>query len=180
MRVKLLGLIAAMALVAACETAPQQSSTATGAGAGAGAASTASTASTAAAPGARRPAEGSVAEFPQPIGDRVLFDLDKYNLRPDARTALERQAAWLSRYPQVTVTIEGHADERGTREYNLALGERRANSVKDFLVTLGINANRVRTISYGKERPEVVGSNEDAWAKNRRGVTAISGGAPAS
>ena len=86
---------------------------------------------------------------------------------------MERQAAWLKRFPNLNVSIEGHADERGTREYNLALGERRANSVKDFLISQGIDPRRVRTISYGKERPVALGSNGAAWSQNRRGVTAV-------
>ena len=97
------------------------------------------------------------------VGDRVFFDFDKYNLAPEARAALSKQAAWLGRFSSVTVRVEGHADERGTREYNLALGERRANSVKDYLVAAGVNPERIKTISYGKERPVALGSNEGAW-----------------
>ena len=107
------------------------------------------------------------------VGDRVFFDFDKYDLKPEARKALDRQAAWLKANPSVTFTLEGHADERGTREYNLALGERRANSVKDYLVSLGVNPARLKTISYGKERPVALGSNEAAWGQNRRGVTRV-------
>ena len=112
------------------------------------------------------------------VGDRVYFDFDKYNLKPDARGTLEKQAAWMKKYASVVISIEGHCDERGTREYNLALGERRANSVKDFLVQLGISPGRVKTISYGKERPVALGSNDQAWAQNRRGVTVVTGGSP--
>ncbi|MBM3503756.1 MAG: peptidoglycan-associated lipoprotein Pal [Alphaproteobacteria bacterium] len=107
------------------------------------------------------------------VGDRVFFDYDKFDLKPEARRTLERQAAWLKRFPNVNLTVEGHADERGTREYNLALGERRANSVRNFLVSQGIEARRVRMISYGKERPVALGSNETAWAQNRRGVSVV-------
>ncbi|MGE0254967.1 MAG: peptidoglycan-associated lipoprotein Pal [Alphaproteobacteria bacterium] len=107
------------------------------------------------------------------VGDRVFYDFDKYNLKPDARAQIERWAAWLKTYPNVKVTIEGHADERGTREYNLALGERRANAAMEYLVSLGVNANRVKTISYGKERPAVLGSNERAWSQNRRAVAVV-------
>jgi len=107
------------------------------------------------------------------VGDRVFFDFDKYNLDSNARRTLEKQAAWLKTNASLSVTIEGHADERGTREYNLALGERRANAAKDYLVALGISPGRVKTISYGKERPVALGSNEAAWAQNRRGVTTV-------
>jgi len=116
---------------------------------------------------------GSQQDLAQNVGDRVLFGFDKYDLSPEAQATLERQAAWLRQYPSVTVSVEGHCDERGTREYNLALGERRANSVKNYLVALGVDPNRIQTISYGKERPAVPGSDEAAWAQNRRDVTAI-------
>jgi peptidoglycan-associated lipoprotein len=119
-------------------------------------------------------APGSVEEFQVGVGDRVFFDYDSYEIRQDAQDTLKKQAAWLQQYGQYTVTIEGHCDERGTREYNLALGERRANSVKNYLVALGVNANRVQTISYGKERPENAGHDEIAFSQNRRGVTVLS------
>jgi peptidoglycan-associated lipoprotein len=107
------------------------------------------------------------------VGDRVFFDFDKYNIRADQRGTVEALAAWLDTNPSVTLTIEGHCDERGTREYNLALGERRANSVRDYLVALGINPGRLSTVSYGEERPAVLGSNDSAWAQNRRGVFVV-------
>lgn len=107
------------------------------------------------------------------VGDRVYFGYDRYDLTPEALTQLQMQAQWLQQYPNVRVTIEGHADERGTREYNLALGDRRATSVRDYLVSLGVSANRISTISYGKEMPEVLGSNAQSWARNRRAVTKI-------
>jgi peptidoglycan-associated lipoprotein len=107
------------------------------------------------------------------ISDTVLFGFDQYDLSADARATLDRQAAWLRQNPQRSITIEGHCDERGTREYNLALGDRRANSVKNYLVTLGIPADRIRTISYGKERPAAIGASEAAWAQNRRAVTVV-------
>jgi peptidoglycan-associated lipoprotein len=107
------------------------------------------------------------------VGDRVFFDTDRYDLRPDAQATLQALAAWLNANPQVTLTIEGHADERGTREYNLALGERRANSVRQYLVSLGTNGNRLAVISYGEERPEALGSDEASWARNRRAVFVI-------
>ena len=118
--------------------------------------------------------QGSIEDFQVNVGDRVFFDYDSYEIRPDAQNTLQQQAAWLQQYGQYSVLIEGHCDERGTREYNLALGERRANSVRNYLVALGIDGNRIQTISYGKERPEVPGSDESAWAQNRRGVTTLS------
>jgi peptidoglycan-associated lipoprotein len=120
---------------------------------------------------------GSAEDFRVNVGDTVHFDFDKYDVLENDKTTLQRQAAWLSKYPSVRVTIEGHCDERGTREYNLALGARRANAVKEYLVSLGLSAARADTISYGKEHPICTESNEDCWAQNRRGVTTISGGA---
>lgn len=102
------------------------------------------------------------------VGDRVFFDFDSSSLRPDARQITESFGAWLQARPTVITTIEGHTDERGTRAYNLALGERRANSVKRYLTTLGVASNRVNTVSFGEERPAVTGSTKDAWALNRR------------
>lgn len=164
---KLLGVAAAVLMLAACETTPEQAGAAGGAGGAAGAPSTAATT----APGARAVVPGSQEDFVVNVGDRVFFDFDKYNLKPPARATLDRQAAWLKQYAGKRVVIEGHCDERGTREYNLALGERRANSVKNYLINQGIAANRITTISYGKERPVALGSNEAAWSQNRRGVT---------
>ncbi len=123
------------------------------------------------------PAPGSEQDFVVNVGDRVYFDLDRYTIRPEAYPRLDAQVAWLQRYPQVTVRIEGNADERGTREYNLALGARRAESVRSYLVERGVSAGRIDTISYGKERPIAAGSNEEAWARNRNGHTAIVSGA---
>jgi peptidoglycan-associated lipoprotein len=105
--------------------------------------------------------------------DRVFFDLDSYGLDDTDRATLTRQAAWLAQYPNVNVTIEGHCDERGTREYNLALGERRANAAKNFLASLGVAPGRMSVVSYGKERPEALGSDEQSWAQNRRAVTMV-------
>ncbi|MFN7174613.1 MAG: peptidoglycan-associated lipoprotein Pal [Thermaurantiacus tibetensis] len=120
---------------------------------------------------------GSMADFLARAGsDRVFFGFDRYDLDADARATLDRQAAWLRQYPAVRVTIEGHADERGTREYNLALGERRANAVRTYLAANGVAASRMTVISYGKERPAVDGSNEEAWAQNRRAVTVLVSG----
>ena len=114
-----------------------------------------------------------MAEFQQKVGDRVFFDLDSAQLRPDGRETLTKQAAWLKQYTNYAITVEGHADERGTREYNLALGARRAQTVASYLAAQGVPAGRLKTISYGKERPEVVGSDEGAWSRNRRGVTTL-------
>jgi peptidoglycan-associated lipoprotein len=119
------------------------------------------------------PAPNSVEYFNQVVGNTVNFDFDKYDLRADAQAILRGQAAWLNQNPSRTVTVEGHCDERGTREYNLGLGERRANAVKNYLVSLGVAASRIKTISYGKERPICVASDESCWAKNRRGVSAV-------
>lgn len=156
-RAKYLTLVAAVALLAACDTTPKDTGAATGTG-------TAQTSTI-------RP--GSQEDLVVNVGDRVFFGFDRYDLSPEARATLDRQAQWLGTYGSVTVTIEGHADERGTREYNIALGERRANSVKNYLAAAGVNASRVKVVSYGKERPAVTGSNEAAWAENRRGVTVV-------
>lgn len=114
-----------------------------------------------------------VADFEKNIGDRVFFGLDKSDLSNNAKSQLEKQANWLKSHPSVKATIEGHCDERGTREYNLALGERRAESVRKFLVNHGIETDRLDTISYGKEKPAVIGTNEESWKQNRRAVTVI-------
>jgi peptidoglycan-associated lipoprotein len=117
---------------------------------------------------------GSAADFAAQSGsDRVLFQFDSYELDEDARTVLGKQAEWLARYPSIRVTVEGHADERGTREYNLALGDRRATAAKNFLAAQGVDAGRMTTISYGKERPAAEGSDEASWAQNRRAVTVV-------
>jgi peptidoglycan-associated lipoprotein len=122
-------------------------------------------------------APGSEQDFVVNVGDRVYFDLDSYSIRPEAFPRMNAQVAWLQRYPNVTIRIEGNADERGTREYNLALGARRAEAVRTYLIERGVNAGRIDTISYGKERPIAEGSNEDAWARNRNAHTAIVSGA---
>jgi len=157
---KLLCLAAALVLVSACDTL--------GLGDGSGGAngSGGNGRMGAAAPGTQD-------ELVVNVGDRVFFGFDKSDLSSEARATLDRQSAWLKKYGSVKVTVEGHADERGTREYNLALGERRATAVKNYLVAAGISAARVKTISYGKERPAVIGNNEAAWAQNRRGVTVV-------
>jgi peptidoglycan-associated lipoprotein len=165
MRFKFLTMLAAVALLAACETAPES----TGNTGSSGASSNNSS-----APAVVQIQGGSQEDLVVNVGDRVFFAFDSSDLGAEARAALEKQAAWLKKYGAVRVTLEGHCDERGTREYNLALGERRANAVKDYLVALGINPSRINTISYGKERPAAIGHNEVAWAQNRRGVMVVS------
>jgi peptidoglycan-associated lipoprotein len=155
---KVMTAFAALTLLAACG-----SSTTDTAATGAGAATNASAG----------PRPGSQEDLVANVGDRVFFDTDESGVRADQRSVLERQAAWLARYPQVTVQLEGHADERGTREYNLALGQRRANAARDVLVAGGTAGARISTISYGKDRPAALGSTEDAWAQNRRAVTVV-------
>ena len=116
---------------------------------------------------------GSQQDFVVNVGDRVFFETDSTDLTPQARATLDKQAQWLSQYNRYTFTIEGHADERGTREYNIALGARRAQSVRDYLVSRGIEAQRMRTISYGKERPVAVCNDISCWSQNRRAVTVL-------
>ena len=119
------------------------------------------------------PVPGSQADFAATLmgQDTILFDTDRYNIDATDQQALAAQAQWLQKYPTKRITIEGHADERGTREYNLALGERRANAAKNYLVSLGVDAGRVTTVSHGKEKPLALGSDEASWAQNRRSVT---------
>ena len=159
MRFKIVSLIAVAGVLAACGTAPT-SETASTSGSGAGT-------------GAANIVPGSAEDLKVNVGDRVFFAFDRYNLTAEARYTLQQQAAWMAANSSVNVVIEGHCDERGTREYNLALGERRATAVVDYLSTLGVAANRVSSVSYGKERPEDPASNETAWAKNRRAVTTL-------
>ncbi|GLI23212.1 MULTISPECIES: peptidoglycan-associated lipoprotein Pal [Xanthobacter] len=119
---------------------------------------------------------GSPQEFVVAVGDRVFFESDQTDLTPQARATLDRQAQWLQQYNRYTFTIEGHADERGTREYNIALGAKRAQSVRDYLASRGIDPARMRTISYGKERPVAVCNDISCWSQNRRAVTVLNGG----
>lgn len=115
---------------------------------------------------------GSQADFVRSVSaDHILFDTDRYNIDAQDQATLASQAQWLAQYPNKSVIIEGHCDERGTREYNLALGERRANAAKNYLASLGVDASRIQTVSYGKERPTAFGSNESSWAQNRRAIT---------
>ena len=169
MRSKYLALVGVLLLLGACESTP----TDTGA-AGGTTGSTTTQGGGDISRGQIRP--GSAEDFQQNVGDRVFFATDKSDLDADARSTLQKQAVWLRRYPSVSITIEGHCDERGTREYNLALGERRANAVREYLRNLGVEPSRMKTISYGKERPVALGSNEDAWRQNRRAVSVVSGG----
>ncbi len=123
------------------------------------------------------PVPGSVEDFRVTVGDRVFFGYDRFDLTPEARSVLERQAAWLKQYTNVQVLVAGNCDERGTREYNLALGARRSAAARDYLVSLGVAPNRVQTVSYGKERPLDPRSNEEAWSVNRNALTQIVSGA---
>lgn len=119
------------------------------------------------------PTAGSPQDFVVNVGDRVFFGYDQYDLSAEARATVEKQAAWLKQYASTNIVVEGHADERGTREYNLALGEKRATTVRNYLIANGVDAGRIQVISYGKERPAVLGSDESAWAQNRRAVVVI-------
>jgi peptidoglycan-associated lipoprotein len=165
MRLKILSLLSALLLIGACSTDPEETADTGSAGA---------TRSVAAAPGVT---PGSTQDFIVNVGDRVFFEFNKANLTDKSQDVLDKQADWLQKWSEAQITVAGHCDERGTREYNLALGERRANSVKDYLVSKGIAASRIKTISYGKERPAVLGSNEWAWSQNRRSVSSITAGA---
>jgi len=155
---KILSLFAVLTLVVACGSNPKTGPTTAGAG----------------GPGARPAPTVSWLEYTDPskngYSDRVFFETDQYHLNDQAQATIQAWSRWLKAHPGSTVLVEGHCDERGTREYNLALGARRATSVRNYLIALGVQASRIRTISYGKERPAVAGSNEEAWAKNRRGV----------
>ncbi|MEM9139203.1 MAG: peptidoglycan-associated lipoprotein Pal [Pseudomonadota bacterium] len=154
-------LVAAMAL-AGCADEPKETTAPTNTGG-----------STATGPGG--PAPNTVEYFNQVVGDRVFFATDQHTLDSDARATLSRQAQWLQSNPGTSVTIEGHADERGTRQYNLALGARRANSVRRYLASQGVPANRLRAVTFGKERPVSLCSNESCWSQNRRGVSVVAG-----
>jgi peptidoglycan-associated lipoprotein len=160
MIIRMIGVAAAMLLLAACSSNPPPAAGPVSSGAGS----------------SGHFAPGSQQDLAATAGDRVFFAYDQSDISSEGQQILQRQAEWLKRYGQVTITIEGHCDERGTREYNLALGERRAQAVKNVLVALGIPAGRIQTISYGKERPIVVGSDEGGYAQNRVGITTVNGG----
>ena len=161
---RILAIVAATLLLAACETASQV---------GGDSASTSASNTASSSSASSSASDKTSAEKLAQVGDTVNFDFDSAELTVSARSTLNRQAAFLSLNPDLMIVIEGHADERGTREYNLALGERRAAAVRDYLVAKGINSARVRTVSYGKERPAAAGSVESAWAKNRRAATVL-------
>jgi len=159
-----LAIVAALAVAGCKSKAVQNSAADFGLGAGGGAGGALGSA-----------APGSPQEFTVSVGDRIFFDTDSSVIRADAQATLVRQAQWLQRYPNYPVTVEGHADERGTREYNLALSARRAAAARDFLISQGVPANRVRTIAYGKERPVAVCDDISCWSQNRRAVTVLGG-----
>lgn len=168
MRVKFLALLAAGLLLAACSSTSDESASTTGSGSTVSTGATSTTSQS--LPG---PTEGTQEHLLVNVGDRVFFGYDRSDLTTQAQATIEALATWMNTYPSVTLSVEGHCDERGTREYNLALGERRANAVRDYLIALGVDPNRLTTISYGKERPAVLGSNEEAWAQNRRSVFVV-------
>ena len=158
--------------VAACATTPKDSADSSGSGSSSSGSDVSSEGAITETSGSGI-VSGSQEDLIVNVGDRVFFGYDSSDLDSDALELLQDQVAWLKQNSDVSVTIEGHCDERGTREYNLALGEKRAQAVKNYLIGLGINPDRVSTISYGKERPAVVGSNDGAWAQNRRSVTLV-------
>jgi len=160
MNIKLLGALAAASLLAACSNTPPPAN----AGATTGSGAAVSTAG---------PAPGSEEDLVANVGDRVFYAFNSSGLSGDAHTTLGRQAAWLARYPQVSVQVAGNCDDRGTEEYNLALGQRRANAARDYLVAQGVDSSRISTISYGKDRPTAQGDDEQAWAQNRNAITAV-------
>jgi peptidoglycan-associated lipoprotein len=159
---RMIGLAAAVLLLAACSSNPPPATSGGMMGGPGG--------------GPSSFAPGSQQDLAATAGDRVFFAYDESTISGEGQQILQRQAQWLQRYPQVSITIEGHCDERGTREYNLALGERRAQAVKKVLMALGVPAGRIQTISYGKDRPIVVGSDEAGYAQNRVGITTVNGG----
>lgn len=166
MHLKFLSLLAAGVMLAACATTQDDAASTLGGGA-----TVTQAPQQAVAPAG--PVPGSEEDLRINVGDRVFFDFDQSNLKPEARAQIERWAAWLKQYPQNRATVEGHCDARGTREYNLALGERRSNSAVEYLVSLGISPNRVSVLSYGKERPAVLGAGDAVWAQNRRAVLRV-------
>jgi peptidoglycan-associated lipoprotein len=155
MNIKILGTVAVVALLAACSNQNTTAST------GAGNATTSG------------PVPGSEEDLVANVGDRVFFAFNASNLAADAQATLDKQAGWLGKYQQVNVQVAGNCDDRGTEEYNLALGQRRANSSRDYLVARGVAAARISTISYGKDRPTAMGDNEQAWAQNRNTITSV-------
>ncbi|MDC0232720.1 peptidoglycan-associated lipoprotein Pal [Pelagibacteraceae bacterium] len=174
MIIKLLASALLVFFLAACSTTPKDTADSSGSGSTSTTSDVSSSGETESTDSASTSIEpGSQEDLIVNVGDRVFFNYDSAELDADAQELLQDQVAWLKQYSNVSVIIEGHCDERGTREYNLALGEKRAQSVKNYLINLGISSDRVSTISYGKERPAVVGSNDGAWAQNRRSVTTV-------
>jgi peptidoglycan-associated lipoprotein len=161
MVLRFIAVAGALLMLAACSSTPDPGASGPGGPGGPGGISSS------------RGGPGSQQDLAATAGDRVFFAYDRSDISSEAQQILQRQSQWLKRYPNVSVTIEGHTDERGTREYNLALGERRAQAVKNVLVALGVPAARVSTISYGKERPEIPHSDDQSYAQNRRGVTTV-------
>jgi peptidoglycan-associated lipoprotein len=158
MKMKMVGAMATIALLAACSHNAD-----TGGATGSGAASLSS----------GGPTPGSQEDLVANVGDRVFFAFNSSQISSDGRGTLDRQGGWLGRYPQVSVQVAGNCDDRGTEEYNLALGQRRANAARDYLVAQGVNSSRISTISYGKDRPTALGDNEEAWAQNRNAITSV-------
>ena len=169
MIIKLLTSATLVFFLAACSTTPKGTADSSGSGSS----SSSSDVSSSTSSDSVNIEPGSQEDLIVNVGDRVFFNYDSSDLDGDAQELLQDQVAWLKQYSDVSIIVEGHCDERGTREYNLALGEKRAQSVKNYLISLGISSDRVSTISYGKERPAVVGSNDGAWAQNRRSVTIV-------
>ncbi len=155
---KLLGAFGMMTLLAACGGGNTNTGAATGLGA-------------TAQPSGNMP--GSEQDLVANVGDRIYYEFNTSSLTADAKATLDRQAAWLAKYPQVQVQLAGNCDDRGTEEYNIALGERRANAARDYLVAQGVSSQRVTTISYGKDRPTALGDDEQAWQQNRNAITAV-------
>jgi peptidoglycan-associated lipoprotein len=159
MNIKTLGALAAVALLAACASKPAETNSSTGAAM--------------TAPSAPTQIGGTQEDLVANVGDRVFYEFNQSVLSDEAQATLTKQANWLAKYPNVQVQLAGNCDERGTEEYNLALGNRRANAARDFLVAKGVSSARIATISYGKDRPVALGSNEQAWAQNRNAITAV-------
>lgn len=173
MRLSLVTTFCAAMLLAACST-PQEEGTGASGGGSTGGTTTSNTSDASAAPTPLPgPPPGTMEALTVEVGDRIFFDYDQYNIRADQRNTVEALAAWLDTNGSATLTLEGHADERGTREYNLALGERRANAVRDYLIALGTNPGRLSVVSFGEERPAVLGSTEASWAQNRRSAFVV-------
>jgi peptidoglycan-associated lipoprotein len=159
MNAKMMAPLAALALLAACSSNPETPA--------------ATTSGTGASASTAGPVPGSEEDLVASVGDRVFYAFNSSQLSGDARSTLDRQSGWLGRYPQVSVQVAGNCDDRGTEEYNLALGQRRANAARDYLVARGVNSSRISTISYGKDRPTALGDNEEACAQNRNAITSV-------